>query len=79
MDSVDWNGGMEWWNGMEWPDKLGSCGRVQPLPLRFSCSRPLRGDYRLLSLFAKSKDLCPQTHLILISGTDLALSPGPFS
>ena len=78
-----WNGMVEWtgleWNGMERPDKLGSCGRVRPLPLKFGCSHPLRRDYRLLSLFAKSKDLCLQTHLIMISGTDLALSPGPFS
>ena len=89
MDSVDWNGGMEWWNGLDWtglewngmerPDKLGSCGRVRPLPLKFGDSRPLRRDYRLLSLFAKSKDLYLQTPLIMISGTDLALSSGPFS
>ena len=65
-----WNGMVEWtgieWNGMERPDKLGSRGRVRPLPLKF----------RLLSLLAKSKDLCLQTHLIMTSGTDLA---GPFS
>ena len=84
MDSVDWNGGVEWWNGLDWngmeqPDKLGSCGRVRPLPLKFGDSRPLRRDYRLFSLFAKSKDLCLQTHLIMINGTDLALSSGSFS
>ena len=71
---VEWTG-MEW-NGMERPDKLGSRGRVRPLPLKFGCSRPLRRDYRLLSLLAKSKDLCLQTHLIMTSGTDLA---SPFS
>ena len=84
MDSVDWNCGMKWWNGLEWngmeqPDKLGSCGHVRPLPLKFGDSHPLRRDYRLLSLFAKSKDLCLQTHLIMTSGTDLTLSSGPFS
>ena len=45
MDSVDWNGGMDWtgmeWNGMERLDKLGCCGRVRPLPLKFGDSRPL--------------------------------------
>ena len=54
-------------------------GGHRPLPLKFGYSRPLRRDYRLLSLFAKSKEICLQTHLIVISGTDLALSPGPFS
>ena len=34
--TVEWNGGMDW-NGMERPDKLGSCGRVRPLPLKFCC------------------------------------------
>ena len=79
--TVEWNGGMDWtgldWNGMERPEKLGSCGCVLPLPLKFGDSRPLRRDYGLLSLFAKSKDLCLQTHLVMISGTDLALSSGP--
>ena len=78
---MEWNGGMDWtgmeWNGMERPDKLGSC--VRPLPLKFGDSRPLRRDYRVLSLFAKSKDLYLQIPLIMISGTDLALSSGPFS
>ena len=67
---LDWTGldwtGLEWngmeWNGMERPDKLGGCEHVQPLPLKFGCSRPLRRDYRLLNLFTKSKDLCLQTH-----------------
>ena len=57
---VEWTG-LEW-NGMERPDKLGSYGRVRPLPLKFGDSRPSKRDYRLLSLFAKSKDLCLQTH-----------------
>ena len=37
-----WNGMVDWtgleWNGMERPDKLGTCGRVRPLPLKFGCT-----------------------------------------
>ena len=72
---MEWNGGMDWtgldWTGMEWPDKLGSCGRVRPLPLKFGCTG-------CLVCLPKAK-IYLQTHLIMISGTDLALSPGPFS
>ena len=85
---VDWTGldwtGLDWtgmeWNGMEWNGQINLVVvGVSDLCRSSAVSRPLRRDHRLFGLFAKSKDLCLQTHLIMISGTDLALSQGPFS
>ena len=59
MDSVDWNGGMEWWNGLDWTGMEWKCSTFA-LKVRLY-SRPLRRDYRLPSLFAKSKDLSTDT------------------